>query len=774
MSLLVATVPLENPPSPDQAAQLDQLMNELEPILTPYMIRTERVRQKTMVSHSFSSRLHYVVAKVQTRPGIGEMFEDAVWVVLRQSGDLFYVPTSFEEVQALIHSLDPNELGEKSPNSFVRAFYKNTDWWRKTASEPESYEKLRKSSAMSDFPDNSFSKKFEGRERESLTKTIASDGSQIFSIGKSTLRRSQDGVWLVSLKGPRNQSSYEHGRLIREIKADTALPYFSDRLHHAIEQSPLSRTFPFLKPIMNAYVEIFHFAPMRNNTPEDFRKLVESFSAGAQYSYKKALNALVLPDVAQYALAKTSLGLSNLIGAFGSLPTLGCTTFRAESDYGSVMARNLDYEGGGLFDRQAAIYFVDTEEKNDLRYLSFTTLGMPLGVITGVNEKGIFVSLHQLTVDDVRNYGTPILLTLERIMRRAHNLSDAIEILRKTKHVATWRVILHSAEERQTKMVDLGARSFTVSNFSEWKNIATNTAEAEVMKKKAYSKSYLFVADSLLRTKTLEHQMEQNGPHFTLEKIVDMLSSTLTWSEEFQKLIPSTSVGSVGRMNNVQSLIVVPDAKAFYIAKPPKNFANSIHGTYRLYPLDFDQLSEGHWTTNDEHSSMLQNSLPSELRNSVTADEDLVLARAMYRKAAMLITVYGQYEEAIRLMEMAEELRPNDFIYPFMAGMARFQYSWMAGKIRGDLLEEAFENFNRADTKNPSKYHRQIIRLFQARYLSLKGRHGEAMDKIADMDPEEYNKELTTAILELKLLAYNVTSLRRLTVDYFDMDVERF
>jgi len=99
-----------------------------------------------------------------------------------------------------------------------------------------------------------------------------------------------------------------------------------------------------------------------------------------------------------------------------------------------IHARNLDYESQGVFDRNPAVIYFHPEKAGELNYGSVTSLGIHTAGITGFNEAGITLGLHQTFVDAVSRTGTPILSVTERVVREARTLDQALQMLQSAKY----------------------------------------------------------------------------------------------------------------------------------------------------------------------------------------------------------------------------------------------------------------------------------------------------------------------------------------------------
>lgn len=112
-------------------------------------------------------------------------------------------------------------------------------------------------------------------------------------------------------------------------------------------------------------------------------------------------------------------------------PMLGCTAVAASRSATTsghlLIGRNFDFEGPELFDREKAVLFFKPQGR--LAFASVAWSGM-MGVVTGLNQAGVYASVNALRSDDKSDAGVPVELLLREVLERAHNLDEALALLR--------------------------------------------------------------------------------------------------------------------------------------------------------------------------------------------------------------------------------------------------------------------------------------------------------------------------------------------------------
>lgn len=137
---------------------------------------------------------------------------------------------------------------------------------------------------------------------------------------------------------------------------------------------------------------------------------------------------------------------------------VGCTGFAvwgpATQDGGLLLARNFDWEAGEVFDRSKVIFYVWPEK--GLPYVHVAWSGMA-GAVTGMNARGIAVSLNAARTDDSGRFGTigtPVSLLVKRVLNEAESIEQAVKIIRDTPVFVSDSYLVASAREKRAVVVE--------------------------------------------------------------------------------------------------------------------------------------------------------------------------------------------------------------------------------------------------------------------------------------------------------------------------------
>ena len=114
-------------------------------------------------------------------------------------------------------------------------------------------------------------------------------------------------------------------------------------------------------------------------------------------------------------------------------PLVGCTSFAAWSSATSnghlILGRNFDFNAGECFDKNKIVMYVQPNE--GLRYISVAWPGM-IGVVSGINEAKIAVTINAGQSESRRNIGTPVSLVIREVLQYCRTIEQAVDLIKNS------------------------------------------------------------------------------------------------------------------------------------------------------------------------------------------------------------------------------------------------------------------------------------------------------------------------------------------------------
>lgn len=231
--------------------------------------------------------------------------------------------------------------------------------------------------------------------------------------------KARHGVNHVFLEGNPFERGFRFGRATRELllrQEDALMAKF-----HEVFSSAVAR---------KAFILLARswFYDLDSEIHEDWRREMHGVSLSAPAKY----DSLADPYTRQLAYH----GLHEAGQAFVDYGEegFGCTVLAVPKPGGWLVGRNFDFEGGRIFDEEKVLKWVYPER--GLPFVSVTWAGM-VGAVTGVNAKGVYISLNAAGSEDYSRLGTPTTLVLLEALQTGATAAQAVEVIRNARTVIT-------------------------------------------------------------------------------------------------------------------------------------------------------------------------------------------------------------------------------------------------------------------------------------------------------------------------------------------------
>ena len=238
-------------------------------------------------------------------------------------------------------------------------------------------------------------------------------------LGKSWTGQ-REGLTVVHLKGSPFEMGYAHGKLL-EAKMHTLENEFMEMIHEYVPQR-------WAVKALKTYV-IYRNRNLSDFVPLDYRMELYGTTLGCRdihpeegSFYNRMLNYHAAHDVS-YMLIDNPL-----------VTRAGCTSFGAWGGATEgrhlITGRNFDWEAAEVFSRDRVV--VMCEPDDGIPFISLSWAGMA-GVVSGMNRAGVSVTINGAPSSLPRDTATPVAMVARDMLQRAHNFTEALEILRRAK-----------------------------------------------------------------------------------------------------------------------------------------------------------------------------------------------------------------------------------------------------------------------------------------------------------------------------------------------------
>lgn len=264
--------------------------------------------------------------------------------------------------------------------------------------------------------------------------------------------------------------------------------------------------------------------------------------------------------------------------ALQNMDLVKCTAFgvwdERSQDSSLLIGRNFDFYVGDDFSKNKIIAFVNPDE--GYKFASITWGGM-IGVVSGMNEKGLSVTLNSAKSDIPLGARTPVSIIAREILQYATNIEEAMAIASARQSFVSESFLIGSAEDHKAVVIEKSTKNTILFDPDTNYIILTNHFQSDF-----FSKTELNIENRANETSVYRH-----------ERVEEMLEKhTIVYYEIAADILrdPSgkgnTNIGmgnekAINQLIAHHSVIFEPEKKLFWISTAPYQL-----GTYLCYNLD--------------------------------------------------------------------------------------------------------------------------------------------------------------------------------------------
>jgi hypothetical protein len=259
-----------------------------------------------------------------------------------------------------------------------------------------------------------------------------------YIYGHNWLRKSESGLWEAYIEGKPFERGVAFGKLTREL-----LYYQETSFIEQIRE--LVPSDAYLK-VLKYFIAFFN-RNLDTSIPEEYRYEIygTSFSCSPEYDfigsgYQRQLNYHAAHDIGH---------------ALQGLNMVACTSFSvwkgSSADSSLLIARNFDFYMGKKFGENKIVCFVNPSAGHKFMMITWADL---IGVVSGMNDQGLTVTLNAAKSTIPHQAATPVTLMAREILQYASNIDEAWAISKKRKLFVSESIMIGSAHDGKTAIIE--------------------------------------------------------------------------------------------------------------------------------------------------------------------------------------------------------------------------------------------------------------------------------------------------------------------------------
>lgn len=392
-----------------------------------------------------------------------------------------------------------------------------------------------------------------------LERTVSTDG--VLRIGNNWLKKNSAGYYELYTEGSAFERGVINGKLTRELIQEQER-YFIQQIEEIVPSKIYLR---FLK-----YFISWFNRDLDNHVKPEYLNEIYGVSLSASHEFDYIANAY--QRILNYHAAH------DIGHALKDLHLVGCTSFSAwngkSSDSMLIHGRNFDFYAGDDFARNKIISF--TNPDHGYRFMTVTWGGM-IGAVSGMNEKGLSVTINAAKSTMPGKAKTPITILTREILQYAKNIEEAFRIASENEIFVSESIMIGSAEDNKTAIIEKTPENFALyfpdTNFIT----CTNHFQSDSFKTDMLNLQHIKEGPSQYRSMRLMELIERHD-RISLQEMAAILRNRDGINDE------KIGLGNEKAINQLiahHSIIFKPAEKQVWVSANPYQL-----GQYIAYDLD--------------------------------------------------------------------------------------------------------------------------------------------------------------------------------------------
>lgn len=376
-------------------------------------------------------------------------------------------------------------------------------------------------------------------------------GIETYKVQNNWLRHSKSGLWELYVEGDAYERGIANGMLTKEL--------------HAFQEEAFFKQIQILVPNLNYLKFLKYFVGyfnrhLPNHITQEYKEEIYGISkfASNKYDfiapkYHRILNYHGAHDIG-HALQDKNM-------------TVGCTSFsvwdKKSEDGKLLVGRNFDFYSGDDFAKNKIVQF--TNPTTGYKFATVTWSGF-IGACSGMNEKGLTVTINAAKSSIPTDVATPIALLAREILQYAKNINEAIEIAKKRKVFVSESILVGSASDNKTISIEKTPEDMDVFEMpNSTQLVCPNHYQGNEFKKNLANLTNQIESSSLYRQIRLEQLLAQHST-VNYTQVAEILRN--------QKGLNNRNIGMTNEKNLNQLLahhavIFKPQDKLMWVSANP-------------------------------------------------------------------------------------------------------------------------------------------------------------------------------------------------------------
>lgn len=334
------------------------------------------------------------------------------------------------------------------------------------------------------------------------------------TLGNNWFRRSESGLYEVYIEG----SAYDRGVAYGELTKDLVYyqeKVFTDQIHKLVPNNFWLQSLKVFIGYFNRDIDEF--------VPEENKQEIFGVSKSASHEFDDIAPA--------YQRMMNYHGAHDIGHALQNMSLVGCTSFatwdEASEDSTLIIGRNFDFYVGDDFARDKIVAFFRPDSGHAFMMVTF---GGMTGVLSGMNEQGLTITLNAAKSEVPSSTATPVSIVARQILQYASTIEEAYQIASSFKTFVAESFLIGSAKDNQAAIIEKSPEVTELVYSDRNRIVCTNHFQGKILGRTELNRQHMETSASVYRYERVSELLDRNGRN-SVQKTADLLRNQLGKSD---------------------------------------------------------------------------------------------------------------------------------------------------------------------------------------------------------------------------------------------------